>query len=308
MVAGSGCRITLGTAQLGIQGYGIANKVNRLDADSLLAYSVRCGIESYDTATVYGEAERILGRFFADRDKPVFITKMMIETAGKPTKRDIERQMYDSAEASLNLLNVPVISGLLIHNPHVLERWGETITAVLARMQKEGIVERCGISIGAEADDHYRICAPYLEQDLYELVQVPMNLFDHRLLHNGAMQRFRQNGKAVYARSVFLQGLFFLQPHLLPAHLQEAQVPLRRLHELAEQEGMSIAQLAFSYVRDMEGVGHIVVGAETTEQLAENIAYLDGPPLSERALQQVRQSFSSLPRHLITPTLWEQRK
>ena len=60
-------RITLGTAQFGSD-YGISNKLgkpNEKTIHSILDFSVKNGINTFDTAAGYGESEEILGRFFS---------------------------------------------------------------------------------------------------------------------------------------------------------------------------------------------------------------------------------------------------
>lgn len=59
----------------------------------------------------------------------------------------------------------------------------------------------------------------------------------------------------VFIRSVFLQGLFFRDPQTLPEGvLQLAKEPLKKLNKLAEEENRSIAEIALTFIRDLDGV------------------------------------------------------
>ena len=63
-------KICLGTAQFGFD-YGIANKKGRIkkeEAFRILDYARRSGIDTLDTAYMYGESEGVLGEFIKGRD------------------------------------------------------------------------------------------------------------------------------------------------------------------------------------------------------------------------------------------------
>ena len=90
------------------------------------------------------------------------------------------------------------------------------------------------------------------------------------------MQVLRQAGIFVFIRSVFLKGLLLTDPDHLPADLRDAAGPLKRLSFLAARANMSIAEAAFSYVHHQEGVGSLVIGADTARQLRENCALMSG--------------------------------
>ncbi|MDO8686553.1 MAG: aldo/keto reductase [Clostridiales bacterium] len=100
----------------------------------------------------------------------------------------------------------------------------------------------------------------------------------------------------MFVRSVFLKGLFFLKPEELPERLHMAAGSLRTLQKLSDREGMSIAQLAMSFIRDMEGVTSIVVGAETVEQVNEDIKLMEASIIiSERTRQEINRTFANVP-------------
>ena len=54
----------------------------------------------------------------------------------------------------------------------------------------------------------------------FDAVQIPLNVFDWEKIENGEMEQLHKAGKAVFTRSVFLQGLVFLDPEKLPAKMQ----------------------------------------------------------------------------------------
>jgi aryl-alcohol dehydrogenase-like predicted oxidoreductase len=297
-------KFMLGTVQLGIAGYGIHSQTDRVDATALLEQSVQSGINCYDTALDYGDAELKLGAFFQDKEKPFIVSKIKVDL-DLSSESELEAQMTERTEAILNRLQLQTLPALMIHDPAMLLRYGDAITRIMKSLQLNGLIQRGGLSLGASPDEQYGYCSDYLKHDIYEFVQVPANLFDRRIIKCGAMEAFNRNGKVVVARSVFLQGLFFHTDGTLPGSLREAAGDrLERLRKIAFEEGISVSQLAVSYVRDLVGIHCLVIGAETQEQIEANLALLNGPMLSEATRWKVENTFIDIPKLLISPSMW----
>jgi L-glyceraldehyde 3-phosphate reductase len=62
---------------------------------------------------------------------------------------------------------------------------------------------------------------------------------------------------------------------------------VRRLNELAQQRGQSLAQLALQWVLRDPRVTSVLIGASSVGQLEANVAALDGPPLTDAELASV---------------------
>jgi aryl-alcohol dehydrogenase-like predicted oxidoreductase len=108
----------------------------------------------------------------------------------------------------------------------------------------------------------------------------------------------------VFARSVFLQGLFFLDENKLPETLEIAREPLKRLHQLILDYGTSTAELALKFVRDLPGVTSVIIGAETPQQVIINAELMKSPALPASLKDQILSVFSNMPLEIIIPSLW----
>lgn len=216
------------------------------------------------------------------------VSKLKIDM-GLTSELDIERQMVHKTEAILERLQLCSIPALMVHNPNILEKYGISITKVMKKMQNNGLIRRGGISLEADSVVQYEVIADQIRDDIYEFVQIPMNVFDHRFVECGAVRDFNHNGKIIVVRSVYLQGLFFMNQQTIPEKLRKDAGPfLGKLGELAESEQLSIAQLAISYIRDMEGVHCLVVGAESKGQIDENLSLIKGPEIVFNLLTLIR--------------------
>ena len=169
----------------------------------------------------------------------------------------------------------------------------------LIRLKKEGLVKLIGTSVYSplEAEDFIT----FLE---FDVIQLSINLFDTRLIQNGTIIRLNEAGKIIFARSIFLQGLFFMNINKLPPYLQIAKNALEQLYKISSEFQISIPILAFNFVREIKEITSIIFGVESVEQLQNNIDLLNSNGLSTDIKQELQKSFSNMPEKLINPTKW----
>ncbi len=298
-------RLCLGTVQLGMP-YGIANHAGKpgvLETNQLLNSAVEGGITCYDTAIAYGDSENVLGSYFGNQPKPIFITKMIVEAGPNTSEQELKQQIFKAVETSLEQLRISKIPIMMLHNPEILLSHGNIVKLCFRELIENQLVEKAGVSFGADTTSFYDIWK-WTEDDLFEAVQIPMNILDHRLFRNNKLQSIKSKGKIVFVRSIFLKGLLFMSPDSLHGPLQKAGETLRFLHELAELEGITFSQLALSFIRDLEEVDSLVIGAETEEQLRDNLQLMKGPSISEKTRFRIMKSVGELPENILNSTLW----
>ena len=104
-----------------------------------------------------------------------------------------------------------------------------------------------------------------------DIVQVPYNLFDRRF--EGEFEMLKTLGVEIHTRSVFLQGLFFLEPNLLPAHFNRAKPLLEKLRKTFDDKALA-GQLLNFCMRN-PSIDKIVIGVNQASQLASNISHLN---------------------------------
>jgi aryl-alcohol dehydrogenase-like predicted oxidoreductase len=302
--------LTLGTVQLGMP-YGIANQKGQPDegmAGRILQTALDGGVSCLDTASAYGNAEEVLGRYFHEHEgKPnaQIITKLILTADRATTLLHLEEQIEASIRMSMERLQLTCIPAVLLHRPNVLGVFGDKVTELLLKQVKRGNVGAIGASLLSFDPDDFAANWGELQKDCYELVQVPMNVMDRRMFANGTFEQLRHSQKQLFVRSIYLQGLFFMDPAQLPERMKPAAPWLVRLHALADAEGMSVPELAFSYIHHMPGIASIVFGAETPEQVKENIALLRTPAIREQTLQELASAFADVPDFVISPAMWE---
>ncbi len=262
-------RLVLGTVQLGMP-YGIANRTGQPSihhAQEMIRAAWDAGVRFFDTAQAYGESEAVLGECLrkcrqegADAE-PRVITKL--HPALSPF--DLKGIRYN-VDKSLERLGVPALYGLMIHREEWLDVLGEGLESLALSLQEYGKIRHFGISV-------YSLERAFqaLQTEAIDLIQVPFNVLDQRFLRSGFFSEAEKLGKKTFIRSIYLQGLLLMPPSSLPSSMAYAGAGLERFHMALTSLNVSPQLAAFVFVRCEAPRAFYVVGAETVEQVFDNI-------------------------------------
>lgn len=298
-------KLSLGTVALGID-YGIFQhqvKPKSQESFEILSKALKYGINTFDTARTYGEAESLIGKHFSKEEKKnlIIVTKFKIRHSNFINKNLALKEATESLKASLSSLKLNKIPICLFHmDPELqIHQVLEILPELFINLKNEGLIDHAGISI--YWPDDLELC---LDHPVLEAFQAPVNIFDQRLLNSNILSKMKVANKLFFARSVFMRGLLLMPPESLKGNLVKATPHLKRLNEIAKWNNMSVAQLIFSYVRDLNGVTSIVIGAEKVEQIEQNIQLLEGKPLTKELRDLIDTSFKNISEDIITPKYW----
>jgi aryl-alcohol dehydrogenase-like predicted oxidoreductase len=191
-------RIAIGSVQFGLE-YGIANsngKTSILEAGKIINYCRENCIDTIDTASAYGDAEKVLGQVDIDGFKVV--SKFLPNDSFLDFKHQLNKTIVD--------LKVENIYGYLAHRPLSLlkdtEDWNYlTETKNLGKIVKIGFSLNKPVELDALLDAGY---AP-------DIIQVPYNYLDRRF--EKYFEKLHNMNVEIHCRSAFMQGLFFKKPH-----------------------------------------------------------------------------------------------
>ncbi|MCZ6770878.1 MAG: aldo/keto reductase [Proteobacteria bacterium] len=292
--------ITLGTAQFGMP-YGDIVKTASLGQKicfQILDLAVSRGVHCIDTAAAYGDAEATIGAWLARRPDgktaPRIVTKLAAlgDIGAADIRVEVERRIAGSRER----LGVPALDACLVHRPSDLSR--PEIIDTLRRLVDNGVIGAFGVSVynGAELETA-------LVTEGVALVQLPHSLFDRRLSNAGLIAECASRGITVFARSVFLQGVAFLDPAAVPPKLLEMRPALARLNELAARTKLSVASLCLSVALAEPGISSIVIGVASPAELAINLDEAS-TSLGPGVLAETHDIASGLPETVLDPRNW----
>lgn len=290
--------LVLGTAQLGMT-YGINNQTGQPSHEQAIAIVQTAweqGIIEFDTAQAYGESEVVLGKSIEQLDVSQHIQVI--------SKLDPRINYHDaptikaSVEGSLTRLGVGSLAGLMLHHEDLLDEWEQGLATHLIALVKQGKVRRIGASIATPAK---AIQALQLKE--IDFIQVPANSLDRRFEAAGVFSLARSMHKDVYIRSVLLQGLLVMNEAQLPASMNAAKPFVKRFGQIAQEQGLSRTALALGYVRSTWPEAHIIVGAETQQQVIENSKAKD-VHLTPDVCRQIELELSPNDDKILNPALW----
>lgn len=267
-------RLALGTAQFGLS-YGVANQVGQVhlrDATTILASAELAGIDTLDTAIAYGDSEARLGQLGVARWQIV----SKLPRLPDPTY-DVVGWVRASVKDSLERLKVPYLGGLLLHHPSdLLGAQGDALYAVLLELKSLGLVKKIGISI--YGPDELDVVFDHLT---FDIVQVPFNVLDRRLIDSGWLDRLYKLGVEIHVRSVFMQGLLLMPPARRPDRFRLWQPLWNEWDDWLRAEQLTPLQACLRYVLAFHEIRKVIVGIDSPEQLHEVLAASSGvcPPL-----------------------------
>jgi aryl-alcohol dehydrogenase-like predicted oxidoreductase len=277
--------LVLGAAQLG-SAYGIANTTGDLDqaaVDALLRRAIELGVSHVDTARAYGESEARIGEA---RLKPKVITKIA------PGEADVEA----SVAASLRALRLENATFLLHRAADAPQAWD-----ALRKVKDDGRADRIGVSV-QNPDELLEVAKlPDLGY-----VQLPCNVLDRRWLRP-SVEEALSDDVVVTVRSVYLQGLLAAGSAVRWPHVpdDERDAVVKILDEVAAELGFpNRAGLCVAYALGLEWVTSVVIGAETLDQLGENVRLASRPGLAAAEREMILDRLPQLPAQLVDPSTW----
>ena len=271
----------VGSAQFGFD-YGLANRAGKPSSDvvrAMLVAAATAGATTIDTAAAYGDSESVLGSVLADdaglSRRFWIITKLApeVEDAGEQgVVAGLVRAAVDASRLRLRQDQIPL---LLLHRSTARLALGGALWEALRGLVKEGAIGGLGISVYTPEEALDALSDPQVAA-----IQVPLSALDRRIVAAGVLERCRERDVAVFARSIFMQGALAAPNLPTGAYPGRLRPYVDRFHREAARFGRSRASLALAYVRSIPGLAGLVIGAETIEQVRDNVALFEMEPLS----------------------------
>ena len=257
-------QLCLGTAQFGLP-YGITNAAGQVPEDAvapILVQAIEAGVRWLDTAQAYGNAEEVLGRQLPTDQRFGLISKLPAQPQPEFTAQSAN-DWEQAFRASCQRLGVRDLDSLLLHAPADLAKaGGQHLEDWLLSLRERGLVQRLGVSIYEAAD------LDGLNPELLELVQLPLSLFDQRLLLDGTVARLRAGGSAIHARSIYLQGLLLTPAAQWPDWVSsDSRRHKEELEALANKKGCQVIDLALGFAREQTDLEAVVLGICSVHEL-----------------------------------------
>lgn len=272
--------VVLGTTQWGLA-YGFTNFNGRLSDRALGEVVERAwalGVRKLDTSPSYGDAQKRI-RSAA----PLFGVQTKVMAArGNPT------HMVAALESSLAELGRESVRAVLVHDWYAVspERRIE-VARTVESLRVMGLAETVGVSVYGAAE----ILDALESFKQLDLVQVPLSVLDQRLVGSLLLERARDKGTVIQARSVLLQGVA-LASESDPTFGNHPDVVRLRA------TGDPIAA-CMSFIAVQEWVDEVVIGVADPDQIRPIVDALRSP-----SVDIDWSEFASTDEFLVEPRRW----
>jgi len=267
------------------------------------------GITHFDLANNYGpppgSAEETFGRVLKQdlsgyRDEIIISTKAGYTMWPGPYGDFGSRKyMIASLDQSLERIGVDYVDIFYHHRPDPDTPLEETMGA-LDYAVRSGKAIYAGLS--NYRPEQTRQAAKILrELNTPCLIHQPSYNMFNRWVEDELLDVLEEEGIGCIAFSPLSQGLLTdkylngipedsraAKPHgfLKPENISEGRlVKIRKLNELAQERGQTLAQMAVAWVSRHEAVTTVLAGASKVEQIEDNVAMLKNPDFTEEELE-----------------------
>jgi len=263
-------KLILGTVQFGLD-YGINNSKGKPSLNEVfdtLSTAHANGIKILDTAEAYGNSQNIIGEFHKKNPDKIFkiITKFV--TKNTTENFDIISKIKDNCA----ILNVKNLYAYMFHNFDGFKT-NKSIYTELANAKSQNLIQKIGISLYTNQEIEY-----VLNSDAhFDIIQVPFNLLDNAKQRKDIFVKAKLKGIEIHTRSVFLQGLFFMNSESLIEKNIDLSNDISLLQNIIHKYDLDISSLALQYAYQKDYIDYLVIGVDNSQQLKNNISSLKTP-------------------------------
>lgn len=283
-------KLILGTTQFGLS-YGINNKLGQIsknEAVKILDYAYEKGLNTLDTAPVYGNSERLIGDYLNKNKNKKFRIIVKISS----NKESLSQQFLKS----LQNLKVEKVDCILFHSIQLHKYFKSEINSFFEKFKGSRFNE-LGVSLYTNEE-----IISVIGDKTIDRVQVPFNLLDNASKRESIFLELKADSKKIDARSIFLQGLFFKHPSETPFFFNPIRDELFFLHKLSKDFETSINCIALSYVIQKNYIDSVLIGVDSFNHLKKNLSSINNKISKE--LSSIIDSINVKNNYILNPSFW----
>jgi len=280
--------LAIGTAQFGLD-YGFTNirgKIPLYESHKILDELLVKKILRIDTASGYGDAQRVLGMYDD-------ISRFMITT--KVSYLSKNGCISSQIEGALNNLNVDSIDAVLLHDYIDIDSEIDKENAIsdLRLLKSKGLCKKVGLSVYEPEDTSSIVDGEYVD-----VIQLPLNIFNQSFISSGELCRLKGLGIEIQVRSTFMQGVALMDN--FPKEFKFTSVEFNKFINFRLKNNFSALDLCLDFIKTNCSGCKVVFAVDCIDQLS---AILDS--FNNDDLKMINyEEFESLDKRFINPVNW----
>lgn len=259
-------------------------------AERIIETALDAGINYFDTADLYdyGVNEEIIGKVLASKREQVIIATKV----GNQWKEDksgwiwnpSKEYIKEAVKKSLHRLNTDYIDLYQLHGGTIEDPIDEIIEA-FEELKEEGIIRYYGLS-----SIRPNVIKQYAEKSSIVSNMMQYSLLDRR--PEEMMPLLQTKNISIVTRGSLAKGLltesiFRKDLNQLPNYLDYTTSEIKELLHTIKSKitERTLTEIALQFILAHESVSSVVLGASSEEQVRENAASVERPPLEKEELE-----------------------
>lgn len=284
-------KIIIGTANFNLK-YRLRNnnRLNKTKINDILKYCHTNKINFFDTARNYDESESIIGEFIHKNNIKNFkiITKFKLSNS-----RALQSAYLDSHK---KLQIKPWC--ILLHDPK--KYIDDNFRKELFNLKKENKINKIGVSVYTEKE-----ILEILKIEKPDIIQLPINILDQKLVHNGLLKKIKNNNIEIHARSIFLRGLLYYKPSQIINVFPIIKKEILFLHKIAQSNNISIGDLSLIWVSKIKEIDKIILGVSSTTEIKSNLMTIN-KKIKDNYFEKINK-INITNQNIINPSKWKKK-
>ena len=254
--------IILGSANFD-QVYGIKkNFIKKKKIKELLNFATKKKIKIIDTSPLYNKSEEIIGALNNNRFK---IISKIPKTPKKIKKKSVNKWLSENIMTSLQNLKIKNFECLLMHNANsLLTKNGEEMYKSIKNIKALGLTKKIGISIY-----DFNTLNKILKKFKFDLIQVPLNVYDRRLIEGGWLKELKKKNIEIHVRSIFLQGVLILKSSKFPVKLKKLKKYFIIWENWLKKNKLNPVHICLAFILKQSKFNGLVIGCNSKNQLKQ---------------------------------------
>lgn len=268
----------------------------------MLKHAYDGGVNTFDTANAYGNAEEVLWVFIKKYDlkDKVHITSKLKPNIFDDFNWNKSELIEKEIRQSLQILNIDKLDWYLLHSPRYI--YDKEILDGLQWAQCKGLINNYWVSIYEPDEALYAV-----KNTDISYIQIPYNIFDQRLDATDFFEVAKKKNIKIFARTVFIQGLIFMNDNKIPEHVKESKEFLNKFDSIIKKYDFTRWEAAINFVKNHPYIDCLVIWVDDIHQLNQNIEIFNKDIDLNNCFNEIKSSFSNLDTIIFFPSLWSSK-